>query len=80
MTPYPLPPHQARVATELDQLQTRIASLLSFLNGDLFPLLPTAERVLLKSQKTFMDAYAETLSTRIALWRSQHPHPPPSDA
>ena len=59
-------PHQIRVVDEKNEVSNRLASLLAFFQGPIFPTLNEAERSRLRNQARFMDGYAAVLEERIA--------------
>jgi hypothetical protein len=61
-----LQPHQQRVVDEKNELSERLAKLLGFFQGPIFPTLSDAERSRLRNQARFMDGYAAVLEERIA--------------
>ncbi|MFZ2306826.1 MAG: hypothetical protein WAW73_20320 [Rhodoferax sp.] len=63
------PAHQQRVVDEKEEVSTRLAKLLSFFQGPIFPTLDEAERSRLRNQARFMDGYAAVLKERIAAFK-----------
>lgn len=59
-------PHQQRVVDEKDEVSDRLAKLLAFFHGPIFPALDEAEHSRLRNQARFMDGYAAVLEERIA--------------
>jgi hypothetical protein len=66
-------PHQQRVVTERDELNTKINALEKFIESPLFAQLDLAEQNRLKGQNRLMVAYADVLTERIVAF------PVPSD-
>lgn len=64
-----LQPHQQRVVDEKNELSERLAKLLAFFQGPIFPTLGEAERSRLRNQARFMDGYAAVLEERIAAFQ-----------
>jgi hypothetical protein len=64
-----LEPHQQLVVEEKNNVSERLAKLLGFFQGPLFPTLDEAERARLRNQARFMDGYAAVLEERIAAFR-----------
>jgi len=62
-------PHQQRVVDEKDEVSDRLAKLLAFFQGPIFPALDEAERSRLRNQARFMDGYAAVLEERIAAFK-----------
>lgn len=60
-----LAPHQQRVVDERDVLADRLAKLLAFFQGPIFPTLDAAEQARLRSQARFMGGYEAVLEERI---------------
>ena len=58
-------PHEQRVVDEKEEVSERLAKLLSFFQGPIFPKLGEAERSRLRNQARFMDGYAAVLEERI---------------
>lgn len=65
-----LQPHQQRVVTERDELQTKLTALSKFIDSDIFDTLPSAEQGRLQRQKLIMIDYVAVLNERIAAWGS----------
>lgn len=61
-----LQPHQQRVVTERDELQTKLGALSRFIDSELFDTLPHAEQGRLQRQKLIMIEYVAVLNERIA--------------
>lgn len=59
-------PHQERVVTEKDELDTKIEKLSSFIGGDVFSSLSDEEQSRLQDQLTYMIGYSNVLGQRIA--------------
>ena len=59
-------PHQERVVSEREELQTKAKRLAEFLRGSVFPTLPLAEQDRLVQQLEHMNAYRRILDERIA--------------
>lgn len=60
-----MPPHQARVVEELDQLRDRLGKLTVFMDTDLFNGLDNGEKMRLRQQSVHMQAYMDMLQRRI---------------
>lgn len=63
-----LQPHQQRVITERDELQTKLDALTRFIDSTLFETLPKAEQGRLQRQKLIMIDYLAVLNERIEAW------------
>lgn len=60
-----------RVIEEMDELDEKIGKLDNFIASDTFAALPHGERLLLKCQRTLMDAYWRVLDQRLQLYGEQ---------
>jgi hypothetical protein len=58
-------PHEQRVVTERDELQSKLSKLNDFMRGDVFGNLPEPDRILLTVQQGQMFSYLQTLQMRI---------------
>jgi hypothetical protein len=62
-------PHQQRVITERDELQTKLRALTVFLDSNVtYATLPKQEQELLQRQEGIMRNYVTVLNQRIALF------------
>jgi hypothetical protein len=61
-------PHQVRVLTEKRDLSTKLAGLRAFLEGGVFPALPSEEREAMLRQLEAMQQYEYALGDRLRLW------------
>lgn len=59
-------PHQERVATERDELVTKLVKLESFLLSEMFTKLDPEEQTRLRRQCAIMQDYRDVLNERIA--------------
>ena len=59
-------PHQQRVITEQDELDTKLIALSKFFDTTLFFSLPDVEQSLLRKQYGYMQRYSSVLSERIS--------------
>ena len=59
-------PHQERVVTEKDELDTKIEKLSSFISSDVYSTLTEAEQSRLGRQLGLMQQYSDVLGERIA--------------
>lgn len=66
-----LHPHQDRVIAEKAALDEKLAALLAFFQGPIFPTLSEAERSRLRNQARFMDGYSAVLEERIEAFNSE---------
>lgn len=64
-----LQPHQQRVVTEKEELDSKIKGLSGFLLTDAFLAVPEAEQQRLRTQLTIMQAYSYILYARIFHFR-----------
>lgn len=55
----------------MDELDEKIGKLDNFIASDTFRALPIGEQLLLKCQRTLMDAYWRTLDQRLKLYGEQ---------
>ena len=62
-------PHQQRVVEERAALGGRIGKLMGFLGSTDAQEVPPTELALLHAQATYMEAYFNVLTKRIALWK-----------
>jgi hypothetical protein len=58
-------PHEQRVVTERDELQSKIVKLESFIEGPAFGAMEYTDRKFLRIQLMTMLAYCEALNARI---------------
>lgn len=63
-----LPPYQARVIAEKEELDARLVKLLDFINKPTFPNVPAVERDLLAQQAGLMRNLSALLAARINLF------------
>lgn len=61
-----LEPHQERVVQEKAELDARLERLVAFIGGATYRLLPEAERMDLRKQRTCMRNLSNILARRIA--------------
>jgi hypothetical protein len=60
-----------RVNDEKAELDNNIAKLDAFIASERFKTLPCGEQLLLKTQRTMMDAYSRTLDARLKYYGEQ---------
>ena len=58
-------PHEQRVVTERDELQSKIAKLEDFIEGQIFAGMEYTDRKFLRIQLMAMMTYCEALNSRI---------------
>jgi hypothetical protein len=63
-------PHQQRVLEEKVELDMKLQKLENFLEGEVYPTLPEAERLRLRRQFCYMRDYSNVLRERIAAFTS----------
>ena len=61
-----------RVEVELQELSTRLNSLIKFMTTDDFKLLNTDSRKLLVKQASVMTEYEAVLKQRLAIWETKN--------
>lgn len=59
-------PHEQRVVTERDELQSKIEKLSKFLDSETYATLPQSEQERMLRQLRHMNDYREVLDERIA--------------
>jgi hypothetical protein len=60
-----LEPHQYRLLNERADLRDKLDKLMSFINCEAFPCVPSAERDRLKRQANHMGEYLNVLNERV---------------
>ncbi len=71
LAPDALLPHQQRVVTEKEELDSKLASLLLFMGSNVFRLLDPDERQRLLNQASIMQGYSNVLADRIDNFHSK---------
>lgn len=70
--PEPLKPHQHRVIAERDAVHASLSRLEAFLDSETAATVPQAERMMLLTQSSIMNALINALNQRIQYWQD-HP-------